>query len=333
MLKYLLLPVLLTLSLACGPVDEEAEANKRFVEAVALLEAAESEPAAPAKLSLLEQAETTLQTIIARYPSTELAVKLTSGQQIGNVSLTTVEAAVKDARGPACQAAPTSACVIAQALVLVQTLEWGQDSAQAHITRALIDIALAQAQAGDRVGAQAAIAQALALVQTFDKTDRAMALPDIALAQARVGDRTGAQATIAQALALAQTLPDEEGRPLTDEGGRATLLATVALAQAQAGDRAGAQATIAQASAFVQTLPDKPSHSVGLRRSGASPEWESCRSTRDHFPSASAHRGARPGTPRRGRARRSISLLRISMATGQGGRHSAGVGARPDVHP
>ena len=264
MLKYLLLPVLITLSLACGPVDEEAEANKRFVEAVALLEAAESEPAAPAKLSLLEQAETTLQTIITRYPSTGLAVKLTSGQQIGNVSLAIVEAAVKDARGPACQAAPTSACVIAQALDLAQTLEWGQDSALVHITGALIDIALAQAQAEDRVEARATIAQALALAQTFDKTDRAMALPDIALAQARAGDRTGARATIAQALALAQTLTDEEGQTLTDEGGRATLLAIVALAQAQAGDRAGARATIAQASAFVQTLTDKLDQATAL---------------------------------------------------------------------
>ncbi len=265
MLKYLLLSVLITLSLACGPVDEEAEANKQFVKAITLLEAAESESAAPAKLSLLEQAETTLQTIIARYPSTALAVKLTSGQQIGNVSLATVEAAVEAARGPACQAAPTSACVIAQALALAQTFEWGQDSALVHITRALIDIALAQAQVGDHVEAQATIAQALALVQTFDeKTVRAMALSDIALAQARVGDRTGAQATIAQALALAQTLTDEEGRPLTDEGGRATMLAIVALAQAQAGDRAGARVTITQALALARTLPDEDGQAMAL---------------------------------------------------------------------
>ncbi len=266
MLKYLLLSVLTTLSLACGPVDEEAEANKRFVEAVALLEAAESESAAPAKLSLLEQAETALQTIIARYPSTALADKLTSGQQIGNVSLATVEAAVEAARDPACQAAPTSACVIAQALALAQAFEWGQDSALVHITRALIDIALAQAQAGDHhVEAQATIAQALSLVQTFDnKTARAMALSDIALAQARVGDRTDAQATIAQALALAQTLTDEEGRPLTDDGGRAMMLAIVALAQAQAGDRAGARVTITQALALARTLPDEDTQAMTL---------------------------------------------------------------------
>ena len=93
--KYFLLPVLITLDLACGPVDEEAEANKRFVEAVALLEAAEGESAAPAKLSLLEQAEATLQTIITRYPSTTLAVNLASGQQTGNVSLATVATSVE----------------------------------------------------------------------------------------------------------------------------------------------------------------------------------------------------------------------------------------------
>ena len=141
--KYFLLPVLIILGLACGSVDEEAEANKWFVEAVTLLEAAEGESAAPAKLSLLEQAETTLQTIITRYPSTTLAVKLASGQQIGNVSLTTVATAVEVARGPACQEAPTSACVIAQALALAQTLDgWQRSRALDHITEKMTNIAL-----------------------------------------------------------------------------------------------------------------------------------------------------------------------------------------------
>ena len=251
MLKYLLLPVFITLGLACSPVDEEAEVNRRFVEAVALLEAAESESAAPTKLALLEQVETTLQTIITRYPSTTLAVKLASGQQIGNVSLATVATAVEAARGPACQVAPTSACVIAQALALAQTLdEWRRPRALDHITERLVNIALAQAQAGDRAGTHATTSQALALAQALtSQPRRAAVLTDIAFAQARAGDRAGSQTTIAQALALAQTLTNEEARVWG--------LAFIALAQAQAGDRAEAQATIAQALALAQTLDEK----------------------------------------------------------------------------
>ena len=211
--KYLLLPVLIILGLACGPVDEEAEANKRFVEAVALLEIAESEPAAPAKLALLEQAETTLQTIITRYPFTPLAVKLASGEQIGNVSLATVATAVEAARGPACQVAPTSACVIAQALVLAQTLDgWQRSQALDYITESLTNIALVQAQAGDRVEARKTITQALPLTNKARRWRRPVVLADIALAQARARDRAGSQATFAQALALARTLTDEEDR-------------------------------------------------------------------------------------------------------------------------
>ena len=249
--KYFLLPVLITLDLACGPVDEEAEANKRFVEAVALLEAAEGESAAPAKLSLLEQAEATLQTIITRYPSTTLAVNLASGQQTGNVSLATVATSVEAARGPACQVAPTSACVIAQALALTQTLDgWQRSRGLDHITERLTNIALVQAQAGDRAKAQKTITQALTLAPTLtNKGRRPVVLADIAFAQAQAGDRAGSQATIAQALALARTLTDGEER-----GG---ALAFIALAQAQAGDRAEAQATIAQALALAQTLDEK----------------------------------------------------------------------------
>lgn len=246
--KYFLLPVLIILGLACGSVDKEAEANKRFVEAVALLETAEGESAAPAKLALLEQAETTLQTIITRYPSTTLAVKLASGQQIGNVSLATVATAVEAAQGPACQVAPTSACVIAQAVALAQTLDrWQRSRALDHLIERLTNIALVQAQAGDRVKVQKTITQALPLINEMRR--RPVSLADIALAQARAGDRAAAQATFAQALELAQTL--------TDAGERGGALAFIALAQAQAGDRAEAQATIAQAVALAQTLDEK----------------------------------------------------------------------------
>ncbi len=254
MLKYLLLPVLVTLGLACGPVDEGAEANKRFVEAVALLEAAESEPYAPTKLALLEQAETTLQTIVTRYPSTDLAVKLTSGQQIGNVSLATVATAVEAARGPACQVAPTAACVIAQAVALAQTLDgWGRSQALRNVIRALAGIAPVQTQTGNRAGAQATLAQALVLAQTLtDEEGRDAALANIA---AQAGDYVEARAIIARVLARTQTL---------DAKNQGALFAFIARTQAQIGDRAEAQATLAQAVAFVQTLTDEKERDLTL---------------------------------------------------------------------
>ena len=63
--------------------DDNTRANSLLVEAVQFIQAAEDETTAQKKLDLLKQAHGNLQTIMDDYPSTDLAVRLITGQQIG----------------------------------------------------------------------------------------------------------------------------------------------------------------------------------------------------------------------------------------------------------
>ena len=78
--------------------DDAARANQLLVEAVALVRAAELEPAAEEKFVLLRQAHDNLVEIVERYPTTDLAVKLATGQWVGSISLAAVREAMNRAR-------------------------------------------------------------------------------------------------------------------------------------------------------------------------------------------------------------------------------------------
>ena len=88
--------------------DDTGEANKLMVEAMKLVGAVDLEPSAEKKFNLLREAHDRLTEIIERYPSTDLAVKLATGQRIGKVSLDTVRKALEQARvaAPAKPGAP-----------------------------------------------------------------------------------------------------------------------------------------------------------------------------------------------------------------------------------
>ena len=88
--------VALLFSAGSALADDTSEANKLFVEAVKLVKSAEGEKSFEKTLSLLEEALARLYKIIDDYPSSDLAVKLISGQSVGGVSLEDVgEAAVR----------------------------------------------------------------------------------------------------------------------------------------------------------------------------------------------------------------------------------------------
>ena len=107
----LLFAGMVCLSASPGLADDTAQANRLLVEAIGLIQAAEREPSADGKFRLLKQAHDNLVAIIERYPSTDLAVKLVTGQRIGNLSLETVRNAMNQARvsGPAQPGAPVRA--------------------------------------------------------------------------------------------------------------------------------------------------------------------------------------------------------------------------------
>ena len=91
----ILIAITLLFSAGATLADDTASANKLFVEAVKLVKSAEGEKSFEKTLSVMEEALARLYKIIDDYPSSDLAVKLISGQSVGGISLEDVgEAAV-----------------------------------------------------------------------------------------------------------------------------------------------------------------------------------------------------------------------------------------------
>ena len=67
--------------------NDAAQANRLLVEAVRLIRASDLEPSANGKFALLKKAHDNLLEIIERHLATDLAVKLATGQSIGDISL------------------------------------------------------------------------------------------------------------------------------------------------------------------------------------------------------------------------------------------------------
>lgn len=91
-----------------GLAADAGEANRLMIEAVKLIQASEVEPSADGKYKLLKQAHDNLVEIVDRHPSSDLAVKLATGQRVGNVSLSGVREAMERVRvvAPARPGAP-----------------------------------------------------------------------------------------------------------------------------------------------------------------------------------------------------------------------------------
>ena len=94
----LALPILLAALLGLQALgDDVAQANRLMVEAVTLIEGAKTAPSGAERARLLRAAHDRLTEIVQRFPSTELAVQLATGQQIGSVSLAGVRQAMQEA--------------------------------------------------------------------------------------------------------------------------------------------------------------------------------------------------------------------------------------------
>ena len=73
-----------------GYADDRAQANRLLIEAVGYVRDSKLEPSPEGKFALLKKAYDNLVEIVERYPSTDLAVKLATGQRIGTISLPAV---------------------------------------------------------------------------------------------------------------------------------------------------------------------------------------------------------------------------------------------------
>ena len=172
----LLLVCVLCLFVVPVAADDPAQANRLLVEAVRLIQAAEAEKAATEKLALLETALAKLNEIVEDHPTTDLAVKLITGQEIGNLSLAGVENTIKTLRLQANQVtveARRSSCLetldFSDPICLTVYAQEVEQSIQdeAARTEAFALIARAQAIAGDGTGAEETLGKALAIAENL----------------------------------------------------------------------------------------------------------------------------------------------------------------------
>ena len=96
MITRLFLVCALCLSIVPASADDVAQANKLLVEAVKLIQAAGTEQTPSEQIPLLEDALDKLNEIVKQHPTSDLAVKLITGQQIGNISLTELADAIEN---------------------------------------------------------------------------------------------------------------------------------------------------------------------------------------------------------------------------------------------
>ncbi len=129
-----------------------------------------------------------------------------------------------------CFSAPTTDCLLTEALEVVKTGEI--DVAHVRVS-ALVNIATAQAETGDKIGAEETLADAMQTARTIDDASaRAEALGNIATAQAAAGDKIGARKTLTEAIQTAKEIDHASAR--------AWVLQGIARAQAETGNNAGA---------------------------------------------------------------------------------------------
>ena len=144
--------VLAALGGAQALADANSLANRLVVEAVGLLHQARAEPDPERQFELITKVEANLNRVIDRYPGSNAAVKLATGQGIGILSLELVasekaqyEALTIAARGAAqaereadaCFAAPSRICLLAQALAAARNMSDAdkRESALYHIVK------------------------------------------------------------------------------------------------------------------------------------------------------------------------------------------------------
>jgi hypothetical protein len=123
------------------------------------------------KVTLYEKSLAELHGLIDKYPQSQTAVKLASGQSIGNINREELESQLSNTRKTLdekiklaireeCYKNPTSHCVVALAVSSAKTIEYAGLRA-----RALADISKAQAEAGN-------IKEALRTAITIEDADR-----------------------------------------------------------------------------------------------------------------------------------------------------------------
>jgi len=106
----------------CAATDDNTSANKIFVETVQLLDQAATAKPSEA-LGLYEKALQNLDRIVTKYPGSDLAVKIISGQAIGQFSRAGIKKALVETHKVACLGKLSAFCIVADALTTARSIE------------------------------------------------------------------------------------------------------------------------------------------------------------------------------------------------------------------
>ena len=293
-LTFMLLTLLVLTSCSRDP---NAEANKLFVEAQQLLEKADKQDRPADKLVSLREAEEHLKSIVTNYPSSNLAVQLSSGQSVGKISLQTVANDISSVEQTACFDVPNKKCIFEQALVVVRSLEesailfrWSSGASFVSHSGFLSAVATAQSKAGLTKAATATFDEAqeaaekqkgnlrlYALVHVFasagraadalqaiqgvsDEAQQVSLLINIAMTQAFAGFHDQAVATLGNVLKL--------NTASGDEWSRIDRIVEIAYVKALLGASTEAGGMIDEAIRFVNADPPPPNDATRDRLEG-----------------------------------------------------------------
>ena len=240
MITRLLLIAVLCVPSAPLAADDSTQANRLLVEAMKLIQAAGTKQTAAEGLPLMESALAKLNKIVENHPSSDLAVKLITGQQIGDVSLAGVAHAVEILS----QLQKQEAAKSIQDAVRTTCIE-SLDVANPQCHRWLYDIGRAQLQAGDLQSAREtakSIRDFRIREDLLSDIDRYARLTNYDQRQVQLVDDQLGVGNLENAL--------ETAKSIYDDGVRAQKLHVIALAQAEmvgnqlrAGNLEGALAT------------------------------------------------------------------------------------------
>ena len=209
--------------------DNDAAANRLLVETVGLVEQAEETESPGDRAAFYERALENLDEIVAQHPGSDLAVRLATGQEIGNLDRSKIERRWRLDAAEHCLTEANRACVLDLRLKIDERIE---DSSQRAASRAETAASLA---------GKGLFGEALETAATIGLGEtRAWALGVIAVIQARDGRPAAAREIIAQAFAA---LDKGKSRPQI----RVFALGRIAEAQVAVGDAGRARETFDQA--------------------------------------------------------------------------------------
>ena len=230
MIRRLFLVCAMFLSVVSASADESAKANKLLVEAARLTQSLSTNQTLTEQLTILEEALAKLNEIVEKHPSTDLAVKLITGQEIGDISLATLSNAIhtlKRRSADDVQAARREACLESLNATDPKCAMWLGDIVMTHLLAGNPEAALEAAMTTEAGSARdklfydiarnhaqtGGLKEALAVVALMEPSDiRLMArrdidmdLEDIVYERLRAGD-------LQEALNTAQSIQDDKIR-------------------------------------------------------------------------------------------------------------------------